>query len=106
MDNRRTSSPSTRRTRLIPRGDDDRFEVVRTGHRKQRLGDMYVRLLAASWKRLLLLVVLLYFGVNVFFALAYMGLGDGITKTRPARFVRRCVFLPAYRRWRPSAMEK
>ena len=75
-----------RRARLVPRGDEDRFEIVKTGHRNLRLGDMYVRLLAASWQQLLCLIVLVYLSTNVLFALAYLAIGNGIENAKPGSF--------------------
>jgi len=77
--------PVKRRGRLVSRGDDDGLEIVRTGHRKLRLGDMYIRLLAASWKQLLCLIVALYLGINLLFALAYLAIG-GIEHAQPGSF--------------------
>ncbi len=77
--------PSSRRARLVPRGDNDKIEIVKTGHRTSRLGDLYVRLLAASWQRLACLIVLLYLAANALFALAYLAIG-GIENARPGSF--------------------
>jgi len=72
-----------RRARLVPRGNDDRLEIVKTGHRKYLIGDMYIRLIAAPWKKLLVAIVLFYLCSNTLFALGYLLIGDGIENARP-----------------------
>jgi len=78
--------PTPRRTRLVPRGEDDRSEIIRTGARKLRLSDLYVQLLSASWVQLLCLIVACYLSINIFYALAYFFIG-GIENARDGSFL-------------------
>ncbi|MEM8779551.1 MAG: ion channel [Cyanobacteria bacterium P01_G01_bin.49] len=48
--------------------------------------DLYHWLLALSWQKFLLLTTILYFGINVFFACAYLSAGNGIVNTEPGSF--------------------
>jgi len=77
--------PSESRGRLIPRGPEDVLKVIRTGHRKARLGDLYIRLLSISWKLLFVLIAAIYVDINVIFSLAYLA-SDGIEHARPGSF--------------------
>jgi len=69
---------------MVARGDGPK--VIPTGRRKQVLGDMYVRLLGASWKRMILLMVAVYLALNVLFASAYLAIGDGIENAHKGAF--------------------
>lgn len=80
----RKQKNTSRHIRLVTRGDG--FKVIMTGRRKQVLGDTYVRLLGASWKRIICILAAVYLILNVLFALAYLCLGDGIENARPGSF--------------------
>ncbi len=61
--------------------------LVTLGLRSRPLTDLYHFLLTSSWRRLFLLVLGLYLGVNTLFALAYLALGPGaIENARPGSF--------------------
>ncbi len=71
-------------TRLVSRGA--RLRPVTLGRNNRRLGDLYARLLAASWPQLFGAIVLLYFLANLVFAGLYLAIGDGIENARPGSF--------------------
>ncbi|ACK66909.1 K channel inward rectifier conserved region 2 domain protein [Rippkaea orientalis PCC 8801] len=48
--------------------------------------DLYHWLLSLSWRKFLLLVTLFYFTLNIFFAFAYLSIGDGIANAEPGSF--------------------
>jgi len=73
------------RVRLVPRGRDGTAPIT-TGRRKKHLNDLYVELLAASWIRLLALILMLNLTINISFALGYLAIGDGIENARPGSF--------------------
>jgi inward rectifier potassium channel len=73
-----------RHPRVIARGDG--FRVVAIGRRREWLGDMYVRLLGASWKAMAAMMCALYLAINLAFALAYLSIGDGLANARPGSF--------------------
>jgi len=73
-----------RHMRAVSRGDG--FKVVAIGRRKQGLSDAYAKMLAASWKNTIALMVAVYLGINLIFALAYLSLGDGIEHAQPGSF--------------------
>jgi inward rectifier potassium channel len=73
-----------RHPRMVARGDG--LKIIHTGRRRQVLGDMYVRLLGASWKRMILIMAGVYLSLNVLFALAFLALGDGIENARHGSF--------------------
>jgi inward rectifier potassium channel len=81
-----TPQSQARRARLVPRSKDDQFVINRTGERKHRIGDLYARLLAASWGRLLQLITAIYIGINIVFALIYLSIGDAIENARNGAF--------------------
>lgn len=83
---KKVPSPSTRRARLIPRSSEDSFTVSKTGYRKVRLGDLYIRLLAASWRQLGLLFIASYLFINSFFGLIYLAVADGIENAHRGSF--------------------
>jgi inward rectifier potassium channel len=64
----------TGRARIVPRGEEDGFTIIRTGARLRR-GDFYVKLLAASWRRLFVLFIASFLFVNAVFAFVYFTLG-------------------------------
>jgi inward rectifier potassium channel len=82
-----TASSSEIRARLVPRGDDDKIEINRSGQRNMRMGDLYIRLLSATWRQLLCGIVVLYLSINILFMLAYIYLGSGISHARPGSFI-------------------
>jgi len=73
-----------RHPRIVARGDG--LTVISTGRKKRGLSDMYVRLLGASWRRMILLLVAVYISINVVFALTYLAIGDGITNAQKGSF--------------------
>ena len=74
-----------RHPRLISRGDG--FVVIAKGRRKRVLSDMYAHLLGGSWRNILLIMIGLYFTINLLFASAYFVIGDGIANARSGSFV-------------------
>ncbi len=64
-----------------------RSSLVRTGLRRAPLQDLYHQWLTAPWPKVLALVLVLYLGVNVFFACLYLLVGDGIENARSHSFV-------------------
>lgn len=80
---RDTSKP--RYPRLVSRNDG--LHVVHRGRRHPRLGDLYVRLLAASWRRIITIMTLIYLGLNTLFALGYLALGGALANARPGAFL-------------------
>jgi inward rectifier potassium channel len=60
--------------------------VVTRGLRRSALSDLYHVLLTSPWWQLLSMLAAIYVGVNVLFALAYLGLGDVIEHARPGSF--------------------
>ena len=79
----RDSAP-TKHPRIISRGDG--FRVLAIGRKRQVWGDLYANMLAASWKRTIALVAVLYMIINMLFAGAYFAIGDGIEHARPGSF--------------------
>ena len=84
MDNQQKSPPSPLQVRLVPRGRGT--QPIVTGLKKKHLNDLYVELLAASWTRLLVLIVSVNLSINILFALGYLAIGDGIENARPDSF--------------------
>jgi inward rectifier potassium channel len=82
---RKAAVVKPRHVRLVARGDG--YKVISTGRRRQGLSDSYVRLLGASWKRMILLLVGVYILLNMVFALAYLSIGDGIDNARKGSFI-------------------
>lgn len=78
--------PVMPRPRLVPRNDADRARIIVTGRRREWLTDLYVRLLASSWKQLFLAVATVFLGTNLFFACLYMLAGDQILNARQGSF--------------------
>ena len=79
------NQPDTpRHPRVVARGDG--FKVIAIGRRKEWLGDSYVKLLGASWKLTLTLMIALYLGINLFFASAYLATDGGIEHARQGSF--------------------
>lgn len=70
-------------TRLVR--NDGRIDATVLGIRRHPLRDVYFGLLKASWKRLLVSVVLTYVSLNALFALIYLAAG-GIEGARPGSF--------------------
>jgi len=77
---------SPRRSRLVPRGAEDKPQIVRSGHRVRKLDDIYARLLDTSWRELLGIVIVVYLLINLLFALAYLATEGGIDNARPGSF--------------------
>ncbi|HEU4383155.1 MAG TPA: ion channel [Anaeromyxobacteraceae bacterium] len=67
-------------------GRDGARDVVAIGLRREPGKDVYHYLLTASWKKLILLVVLAYVGSNAAFGAAYLAMGDVIEGARPGDF--------------------
>ncbi len=76
----------TARPRMIPRHRSERIRVIAVGRRRFLVRDMYVRLLAASWQRVILTIILTYLTLNLMFAWAYMAVGDDILNARPGSY--------------------
>jgi inward rectifier potassium channel len=60
--------------------------IVRHGHPKGYLRDLYIRLLHIKWRYLLMLYALVFLSINLTFALAYHAAGDCIQGARPGSF--------------------
>ncbi len=69
---------------LVARGNG--FKVIAIGRHRHWLGDLYVHLLGASWRTMLLVLVSMYLVINVSFTLAYLATGDGIEHAQPGSF--------------------
>jgi inward rectifier potassium channel len=78
-------APSVRGPRLVPRQDVDRARIIPVGARRVFMQDSYVHLLAASWRRLILVIVAGWLGLNMLFAVAYAWF-DGIQNARAHSF--------------------
>ena len=78
--------PAKPRNRLIPRSESERIEIVKLGHNKARLSDVYVKLLDASWSRLLVIIILSYFALNFLFAGLYFSFAADIENARSDSF--------------------
>jgi inward rectifier potassium channel len=63
---------------------DGTFNILRRGLRHKVSRDLYHTLLATSWARLLLALVMLYFGVNALFAVGYTLCGPNALEGIPA----------------------
>jgi len=61
-------------------------EIVALGLRAHPLRDVYLWLLASTWRRFFALVLAAYLGANAVFALGYLALGDAIEEARPGHF--------------------
>lgn len=72
--------------RLVPRGND-RFQVVRIGHRRFWFSDLYVSMLSMPWKWFFVIIVLVYFGSNLFFAEIFYLNRTGVANARPDSFL-------------------
>ncbi len=82
-DSHEGSASSLRPRWLDPRG---RSTVVRVGLRRVLWQDLYHQWLTASWTQVLSLVLVLYLGVNIFFACLYLLVGSGIENARSHSF--------------------
>lgn len=78
------TSVKSRHPRLVERGDGLTFTF--TGKRYHMLGDLYVRLLAASWGNMIVIMIILYLALNMLFAFGYLATGDGILNARRGSF--------------------
>ncbi len=74
--------PRHRVTRLPGSGR----EILSIGLRTSPLRDLYHSLLTATWRRFFALVLVVYLGANLLFALGYLAIGDGIEEARPGNF--------------------
>ena len=77
-------TPVAKHPRLVARGDG--FKVIAIGRHRHWLGDLYVHLLGASWRVMILALIGLYLIINIGFTLAYLSIGDGIEHARPGSF--------------------
>ncbi len=77
-----TPETNIRRARLVPRGNDDTFKINKTGQKKIKMGDLYIRLISASWANLLQSIIVIYLCLNILFALAYLVIGNNIENAR------------------------
>ena len=75
---------SFKRPRVVPRSEADRVRIVPVGRRPVGLRDLYAQMLAASWQRVMLTIVLSYVSLNLLFAAGYMAIGHAIENARPA----------------------
>ena len=80
------TTPAARRTRIVSRNSEDKINIVRNGRHTHHISDSYAQLLAAPWKHLLFMIIMVYMATNVIFAIAYMSLGNGIQNARPGSF--------------------
>ena len=69
------------------RRPDGRGTITRVGIGRHPITDLYHFLLTASWRNLLLGIVVVWLGANGVFALLYLLVGDGIAGARPGSFV-------------------
>lgn len=81
-----SSTQIIKRARLVSRNNEDQFTIYKTGHRKIKLGDLYIRLLAASWKQLFFLFVASFLSINCIFGIIYFYIADGIENARLGSF--------------------
>lgn len=72
--------PQPKHPRMIERGDG--YRLVFTGRRKLVLGDLYIRLLGARWRSIIVIMSTIYLLLNAFFAALY-ALTGGIANARP-----------------------
>ena len=77
-------SGKARHPRLVSQGDG--FKVIAIGRHRHWFGDLYVHLLGASWRTMLLVLVAMYMVINIAFTLAYLATGDGIEHARAGSF--------------------
>ena len=61
-------------------------EVLSIGLRTSPLRDVYHSLLTTTWTQFFALVLVVYLGANLVFALGYLAIGDGIEEARPGNF--------------------
>jgi inward rectifier potassium channel len=87
MKRRKKNSPKTKpaRVHLVPRADEDAVTITKVGAQNRQLGDFYVRWMAATWRRFLLLFVSSFLLINLIFASVYYVIG-GIENTDPDSF--------------------
>ncbi len=72
--------------RLVPRSAKDKLEAEVIGQSYNHFGDMYARLLDASWWCIGVFIVLAYCLTNLVFACLYLATGNGIENARPGSF--------------------
>ncbi len=65
---------------------NDGLEVIRIGHPKVFVSDLYAQLLGSDWIYLALYIGVIYTAANLLFASLYIVLGDGIANARPGSF--------------------
>lgn len=85
--NRKKAPLVASRPRLVGRKGEDGFTAIHIGKKRQRLGDMYVYLLAVSEKRFIATIIAYYFLINLFFATCYYLISDQIQNARPNSFL-------------------
>jgi inward rectifier potassium channel len=61
-------------------------EILSIGLRTSPLRDVYHSLLTTTWAQFVGLVLVIYLGANLVFAMGYLGIGDGIEEARPGNF--------------------
>jgi len=61
-------------------------EIVSLGVRTTPLRDLYHWLLVEPWSQFFALVLVVYLGANLVFAVGYLSIGDGIEEARPGSF--------------------
>jgi len=82
-----TTHQNIPQNRLIPRSESERIETIKLGEKPKGWSDLYVRLLDASWKWLLVLIIVSYLVINLLFAGIYITIPGGIENARNASFL-------------------
>jgi inward rectifier potassium channel len=78
-----SDGPGRRRVTRLPGSGR---EIVSLGLRTTPLRDLYHWLLVEPWTQFFGLVMVVYLGANLLFALGYLAIGDGIEEARPGNF--------------------
>jgi len=73
--------------RLVPRESGQALSAIPVGRHDSPLQDMYVRLIDAPWRRLIILIAIAYCSLNTIFALLYSQDPHAILNARPDSFV-------------------
>ncbi|MEI6441002.1 MAG: ion channel [Alphaproteobacteria bacterium] len=70
--------------RMLARGDG--FKVIPIGRSRAVFSDLYIRLLGGNWPTIALVLGVVFLGINLIFASAYLALGNGVANARPGSF--------------------
>ncbi len=79
-----TKQSSKRKLRLVSR--DEGFKIITKGHRVGVFEDLYAFLLSRSWKGIIAVTIILFFGLNLLFGTLYFLDLDEIANARVGHF--------------------